>query len=134
MISQAIKDVLGERKEHSDAVKILNEELQRLKSEQFFVCPDSSCGKRTKVKSVPLIRKHFYTHTNAGAGSYWTFGEHQILCPKCGHLIRANFQELKDFISEHSGSFREEVNWHPSRYDTWDTGEDLIAMCRKKAA
>ena len=113
-------------------ISMLRIELRRLKSEQFFICPGSSCGKRTKVKSVPLIRKFYYTNTNTGSGSYWTFSEHQIVCPKCGWIIRANIQRLKDFIEEHTGLFREEVDWYPSRYENWDTAEDLIALCKKQ--
>lgn len=131
MLNQAIKGVLGEIKGHIDATVVLNMELRRLKSEQFFTCPGSSCGKRTKVKNVPLISKFYYTQTNAGAGSYWSFSEHNIVCPKCGWLIRANTQELKYFIEEHRGLFREEVDWYPSRNEKWNTAEDLIALCKK---
>jgi len=132
MISQAIKSVVSEIAEHVDAAAVLRDELHRLKTEQFFTCTGKDCGKRTKVKSVPIVRKHYYNQTNTGSGSYWTFSENQIVCPKCNTAWRCNSERTREFVDYHSGCFREVVDWYPSQYDKWGTGEELVAMCREK--
>ena len=60
-----------------------------IKCGQPFSHDGPYCGKKTQIRNVILIQTYWYTHPyGCTGGDYWSEGELQFDCPKCGKRNR----------------------------------------------
>jgi len=73
----------------SAKIKVLSRRRDRAIKNTFFRC--HVCNKRTKIGRLVYIQAHWYTEPySCTAGDYWTSGEGQVECPKCGNVNGLN--------------------------------------------
>lgn len=122
-------------KEQETILETLEQQLTEAKLNKQFSC--SSCGKRSKIKGITLIREYWYD--NAAYQEGWNFHEYSIICPKCGERHRCmdprgrrtgnakwqRWYDNFDFAVKYRDSFGEELDWYPRERGLFGEAFDL---------
>ena len=123
----------------NDELSMLRIELTVAQGEEYYQC--GGCLKRTRVKNLVAISKHYYvTPHGCMGGDYWRFSEFVIFCHKCNAGMRILDKGQSSWVSERLYQFKERFDWHPQKYvdPAWDTFSELVDFFRhrdkKKAA
>lgn len=124
-----------EIEQREQQLKFLKEKLKIAKGNEFFVCHYESCGVKTQVKKVSLIRKHHYVYpSGCTEGDYYQFGGYYTVCPKCGNWFN-DWDEKTDswaFIEDHIEQFFETLDCYSRDHKT-NTLEDLRKEAKERS-
>ncbi len=96
-----------EEQKQLEVLELIRTEIKLLKSKTKVECTNNKhgegCGKKHEIRKLQYISTHWYTRpTGCSDGDYWTEGEGNFICPKCGHrnrlYDREEIEDLKDLF------------------------------------
>ncbi len=103
-----LTDVQREIRKVEDNLNALRALEHKAYGRKTVACTNSvlgrGCGKRSQIQSLTYIQTHFHVPPySCTEGDYWTAGEGQFDCPKCGRrnrlYDRPKIMDLKNHFS-----------------------------------
>jgi hypothetical protein len=124
-------------KEQQQVLANLEAQLNEAKPNKMFTC--SSCGKRSKVKSLTLVKRFYYV--DEPYSERWDFSEYIIICAKCGEQNRCvsskgdmfkgkkepwkTWGKHHEIADKYRNHFKEVLAWYPRRRGLFGEQLDL---------